>query len=94
MSRQPLSREEIDDALKGLDGWTFEDDRLTKQFEFDDFRSAVAFIVRLAFEAEELNHHPNLQNVYNRVDVALNTHDVGGKVTATDVELAKKIDRL
>ncbi len=91
---QPLSRNEIDDALRTLDGWAFDDDQLRKSFKFADFRTAVGFIVRMAFEAEELNHHPNLHNVYNQVDVALSTHDAGGKVTAADVELAKKIDSL
>lgn len=94
MPRTPLSNEEIEQALTELDGWAFGNDRLTKTFRFDDFRSAVAFIVRMAFEAEELNHHPELKNVYNQVDVALNTHDAGGKVTGTDVALAKKIDTL
>jgi 4a-hydroxytetrahydrobiopterin dehydratase len=92
--RTPLSKEEIDGALENLDGWSFGNDRLTKSFQFDDFRSAIAFIVRLAFEAEDLDHHPTLENVYNRVDLALNTHDAGGKVTGTDVELATRIDAL
>lgn len=92
--RTPLSREEIDRALEELDGWTFEGDALKKSFTFDDFRSAVTFIVRLSFEAEEMNHHPALSNVYNQVELALNTHDAGGKVTEMDVTLAKKIDGL
>lgn len=95
MSREPLSREEIDRALQELDGWTFESDRLVKQITFGDFREAMGFIVRVAFEAEALDHHPDLHNVYNRVTLALNTHDAGGgKVTAFDVALAKKIDCL
>ena len=94
MSREPLSREEIARALQELDGWTFENDRLVKQVSFGDFREAMGFIVRVAFEAEALDHHPDLHNVYNRVTLALNTHDAGGKVTAFDVALAKKIDRL
>ena len=93
-SRIPLSKEEIEDALEKLDGWDFEDDQLKTSFEFDDFRSAIAFIVRLSFEAEEMNHHPMLSNVYNEVDIALNTHDAGGKVTEMDVALAQKIDQL
>ena len=94
MSREPLSRKEIARALQELDGWTFENDRLVKQVTFGDFREAMGFIVRVAFEAEALDHHPDLHNVYNRVTLALNTHDAGGKVTAFDVALAKKIDRL
>ena len=80
------------DALADLDGWTHEDDKLQKTFEFSDFRAAISFIVRLSFFAEELNHHPNLQNVYNKVTVSLNTHDVGGKVTEMDMELARAIE--
>jgi len=94
MSREPLSGEEIARALQELDGWTFENDRLVKQVAFGDFREAMGFIVRVAFEAEALDHHPDLHNAYNRVTLALNTHDAGGKVTAFDVALAKKIDRL
>ena len=93
-SREPLSKEQIEQALKDLEDWNFEDDQLVTSFEFEDFRSAVSFIVRVAFEAEEMNHHPEIFNVYNTVDIGLNTHDAGGKVTATDVELAKKIDAL
>lgn len=92
--RSPLSSQEIEEALRDLDGWQFEEDQLTRSLEFDDFRSALAFIVRLAFEAEELNHHPMLTNVYNKVDIALNTHDAGGKVTEMDLKLARRIEEL
>lgn len=93
-SRTSLSKEEIEKALEELDGWEFKDDQLTTTFEFDDFRSAIAFIVRLSFEAEEMNHHPILTNVYNEVEIALSTHDAGGKVTEMDVTLAQKIEQL
>ena len=58
------------------------------------FREAMSFMVRAAFEAEALNHHPEWTNVYDRVVVRLNTHDAGGKVTAKDVELAKRIQEI
>lgn len=90
--RDPLTDDEIENALADLSGWTYEDDQLKKSFEFSDFRAAISFIVRLAFYAEEMNHHPDLHNVYNEVDVALTTHDAGGKVTEMDVTLAKKIE--
>ena len=48
-------------------------------------------MVHVGFEAEELNHHPDWSNVYNRVAIRLNTHDAGGKVTARDIELARRI---
>jgi 4a-hydroxytetrahydrobiopterin dehydratase len=90
--REPLSDDDLQQALSSLDGWRHDDDKLKKTFEREDFRDAVSFIVRLAFYAEEMNHHPELENVYDTVDVALTTHDAGGKVTAMDLELARKID--
>ncbi|PSR03405.1 MAG: 4a-hydroxytetrahydrobiopterin dehydratase [Bacteroidetes bacterium QS_8_68_28] len=93
--RQPLSENDIQQALSGgLDGWRHENDKLKKTFERADFRDAVSFIVRIAFYAEEMAHHPELENVYDTVDVALTTHDVGGKVTEMDLDLARKIDEV
>ena len=91
-SREPLSDDEIEDALSDLPGWVHEDDKLKTSYEFSDFRAAISFIVRLSFYAEEMMHHPELENVYNTVDVALTTHDAGGKVTEMDVELASQIE--
>lgn len=90
----PLTSEEITTARGALPGWSFENNCLTKTFNFDTFREAMSFMLRVAFEAESLNHHPDWSNVYNRVVVRLNTHDAGGKVTAKDVELAKRIQRV
>ena len=88
----PLSSDALQDALASLDGWTHEDDALAKSFEFTDFRAAISFIVRLSFYAEEMNHHPELHNVYNTVDIHLTTHDAGDRVTQKDVDLARAID--
>jgi len=93
-SRDPLSDAEIEEALADLDGWSHTDDKLRKTYEFSDFREAVSFIVELSFYAEEMNHHPELENVYNTVSIALTTHDAGGRVTETDVELASTIEEL
>ncbi len=94
MSNKALNNEEIKEALSKLEGWEFEDDAITLALTFDDFRAAISFIVRLSFEAEELGHHPEITNVYNNVDIRLTTHDAGDKVTAKDLELAKRIDNL
>lgn len=94
MATQPLTVAEIDDALRALPGWTFERDALAKEFKFGSFREALSFMVRVSFEAEAMNHHPEWTNVYNRVAIRLNTHDAGGKVTAKDVNLARKIQGL
>lgn len=92
MPSEPLTREQIDQALQDLDGWAFEDDQLKKTFKLTDFRAAVSFIVRMAFYAEAMNHHPDVRNVYDTVEIALTTHDAGGTVTEKDVRLARAIE--
>ena len=90
----PLSDDQIRAALGDLPGWAYGDDALAKTYTFADFREALAFIVRLGFEAEQRDHHPNLTNVYNRVELALTTHDAGNRVTQKDVDLAQAIETL
>lgn len=90
----PLNETQIRESLEELKGWSVEDDKLKKEFKFKNFRQAIAFIVGVAFEAEERDHHPELFNVYNKVTLSLATHDAGGRITAKDVELARAIDTL
>jgi 4a-hydroxytetrahydrobiopterin dehydratase len=90
----PLSETKIKKALPGLPGWALERDALVKTFKFGGFAEALSFMVRVGFEAEALNHHPDWTNVYNRVAVRLNTHDSGDKVTAKDIELAHRIQKI
>jgi len=90
----PLTPEKIKSALASLEGWTLDGDALVKTFEFHSFREALSYMVRVGFEAEALNHHPEWTNVYNRVVVRLSTHDAGDKVTDKDVELAKKFQSI
>jgi 4a-hydroxytetrahydrobiopterin dehydratase len=92
MKPAPLSPEAIQQALAVLPGWTCEDDALTKTFQFQNFREAMAFMLRVSDEAEALDHHPEWTNVYHRVAVRLSTHEVGGKVTDRDVELAQRME--
>jgi len=91
---KPLTPSEIAAALRGLPGWTRKGGALTKTFQFGSFREALSFMVRVGFEAEAMDHHPDWTNVYNRVSIRLNTHDAGGKVTAKDVTLAEKIQAI
>lgn len=91
---ESLSNNEISKELENLSGWSHENDKLTKEFSFENFRDAMVFINRIAFEAEEQVHHPEIFNVYNTVNISLSTHDAGGKVTEKDVELAKTIELL
>ena len=88
---QTLSQAQIDQALRDLPEWAHENDALVRHIQFGGFREAISFIVRLSFEAEERNHHPELTNVYNKVTLRLSTHDAGGKVTQKDVDLARAI---
>jgi 4a-hydroxytetrahydrobiopterin dehydratase len=94
LSRQPLSGDSIRQALADLPGWSLEGDVIERTFTFSSFREAMSFLVRVAFEAEDLDHHPELNNVYNRVRVVLCTHDAGNKVTELDLELARRINHL
>jgi len=83
-----LTAAEIDHALKALPGWTLQGEAVTRQFTFASFRDAIAFVTRLAFEAEAADHHPDLAINYKRVTVTWSTHDEGG-VTRKDVDGAK-----
>lgn len=88
-----MSKNEVQEKLKNLDNWKFNDDVIKKEFTFEDFKSAFAFMTRVAFEAEALTHHPNWENVYNTVNISLNTHDANG-ITQKDFDLAEKIDAI
>lgn len=89
-----LSAAEITDGLRQLPGWSGTADALEKTFEFADFSAALGFIVRVGIEAERINHHPHLTNVWNRVTLRLNTHDAGNKVTRHDLTLALAVEKL
>lgn len=72
--------------------WQEKDNQLKRNFQFKDFIQAFAFMTEVAFHAEKQGHHPNWSNVYNRVEICLNTHDAGNRVTEKDWLLAKAID--
>jgi len=74
--------------------WTEENNSLKKTFTFKDFSQAFAFMTRVALIAEKMDHHPYWVNVYNRVEITLNTHSAGDTVTEKDHKLAAEIDKL
>lgn len=80
-------------ALLGLPKWHECEgrDAICRDFQFQDFTEAFAFMTRVALAAEKLNHHPEWRNVYNRVEIILATHDVDG-LTERDIRLAHLID--
>jgi 4a-hydroxytetrahydrobiopterin dehydratase len=88
-----FTEQEIQEQLKGLDGWTTDGTAIEKRFEFDGFDKAMAFMAAAAPKIDALNHHPEWTNVYNRVDVRLTSHDAGG-VTGRDLELAGVLDQI
>ncbi len=74
--------------------WNEETNSLKRTFIFKDFSEAFAFMTRVALLAEKLNHHPNWSNVWNKVEITLNTHDAGDIITEKDRKLAKEINKL
>ncbi len=90
---QKLNTQEIEKELEQLDGWEFVDGAIETSFEFADFKDAFSVMTRIAFECEAQNHHPEWTNVYNSLQIRLNTHDAEG-VTEKDFKLAKVIESI
>jgi 4a-hydroxytetrahydrobiopterin dehydratase len=86
-----LNDDEITARLGELDGWERDGDSLRKEFKLDDFKGSVDFVNRITPEAEEMNHHPDLEISWNTVTVSLSTHSEGG-ITGNDFTLAERID--
>ena len=93
MAAKKLSDAEIQDNLEQLNGWTVEDGKLHKEYQFDTFVTAFGFMTQLALVAESMNHHPEWFNVYNRVTIDLMTHDAGG-ISELDFQWAKQADAI
>ena len=89
-----LTSENLDGALKALDGWARVDgrDAIEKTFKFANFQKAFDFMTSVAAKAEDMNHHPEWFNVYSTVQVTLATHGAGG-VTELDIKLAGFMDQ-
>jgi 4a-hydroxytetrahydrobiopterin dehydratase len=89
------SAEEIARNLGTLTGWTAVEGRpaIHKAFVWADFNQAWGFMCRVALVAEQMNHHPEWSNVWNRVEITLSTHDVGG-LSDLDFQLAAAIERI
>jgi len=74
--------------------WTEANHQLSASLTFKDFSAAFAFMTEVAMLAEKMNHHPNWSNVWNRVEIHLNTHDAGNVVTEKDRRLAEAISKV
>jgi 4a-hydroxytetrahydrobiopterin dehydratase len=88
-----LTRPEIDQRMKTLTGWTLDGGAIRKQYTFADFPAAIAFVDRLAPEAERADHHPDILINYYRVTLTYATHSEGG-LTEKDFAGAAAADRL
>lgn len=90
---RPLTAREIKEELDGLSGWSHRGHFITKTFQFEDFLEGMAFLRRVAREAERRQHHPDIRIRYARVTLSLQTHSEGG-VTRRDIALARAIERV
>ena len=88
-----LGGDEIEDRLSRLEGWSLEDGALAREQKCDKFTGSVEFVTQVAGVAEEMNHHPDLAISWDTVSITITTHSEGG-LTASDFELAERIDRL
>ena len=88
---QKLTDIQIEEGIAEFKDWAIEGNSIRKSFLLDDHIMAMGFVNRIAMVAEVMNHHPEIQMVYNKVEITLSTHDVGG-VTELDLELAQKIE--
>ena len=93
MGLAKLSDEQIQTALQDLEGWSVVDGKLHKEFQFSDFTEAFEFMTKASMEIEEMDHHPEWFNVYNKLVVDLMTHDASG-ITENDTNLAKILNSL
>lgn len=88
-----LPEDAIDERLGQLEGWRREGDAIVKSFDNEDFVGSVEFVRRITAPAEEMGHHPDLTISWNEVVVSITSHSAGG-LTASDFELAARIDEL
>ncbi len=88
-----LSPQEVEARVRNLSGWQIESGELIKTFSFKDFLSAIDFVNQIAKIAEDAGHHPDIDIRYNKVRIALITHDAGG-LTGKDFEMAGGIENL
>jgi 4a-hydroxytetrahydrobiopterin dehydratase len=88
-----LDSAQVNQRLADLPGWKVEGQAIARKFTFAGFREAMAFVVRLAFDAEEADHHPDILINYKRVTLTYSTHSEGG-ITEKDVAGAANVTRM
>lgn len=88
-----LSSDQARQRLATLDNWELRDGKIRRSLKFSDFKETMVFVNKIADEAEEMDHHPDIHISYNKLELELITHSEGG-LTDKDFTLAHKIDRL
>ena len=89
-----LNKDEVNARLNKVTSWKFIDNKISKEFELKDFKSALNFVNQVGAEAESMDHHPDiLMHSWNKVKISVNTHSEGG-VTEKDFKLAEKIEAI
>jgi len=96
---EEISEEEFKKLTENMEfkkdqSWEEKNDKLVKTFQFEDFKSSIKFINHVADIANATNHHPEINNIYDKVTIKLSTHDAGNKVTDKDKRMSQKIDSL
>jgi 4a-hydroxytetrahydrobiopterin dehydratase len=82
---------QIGEKLKTLSGWSFKDNAIEREYNMKSFNEALGFMVRIGLFAEQMDHHPDIFNVYNQLKIRIYTHSVNG-ITKLDFDLATKIE--
>jgi 4a-hydroxytetrahydrobiopterin dehydratase len=93
LAYRKLTADEITSVLADLNGWALDGENIARTFDFGSYPEGPAFAVKVGELAEELNHHPDILITYQKVRVAVHTHDVGG-LSPYDIELARRVNAL
>jgi len=88
-----LKNGELKELVVKIPGWTIKSEQIQREFTFRNFIEAFSFMTKVALICEKFNHHPNWENVYSKVIIRLNTHDLGG-ITNLDETLASEINKI
>ena len=88
-----LQNEELKELVAKIPGWDISSNHIEKEFNFTNFIEAFSFMTKIAFICEKHNHHPNWENVYSKVIIKLNTHDLGG-ISNLDQTIASEINEI
>ena len=88
-----IEKNQLDFFTEKNPSWIVDNKTIKKEFKFENFIEAFGFMSKVALLSEKIDHHPDWQNIYNKVKINLTTHDKGG-ITTNDIKLAEAIDKL